>query len=295
MLSSRALTQFLILAEELNFGRAAERLYISQPPLSQAIKRLEDAVGARLFDRGRQGVALTDAGKVFVDEARRLLELEDAAIRRVRQAEAGVCGVVRLGFVGSVSYVLLPELLARFRHEYPDVAFDLRERTSAEQVEDLAAGRLDLGIVRLPVADGADLAQKTIHRERMVAVLPLGHRLAARRAIRLRELARESFMVFPQSKVPGLRAQTLLACQAAGFSPRVALEAWQMPSMVSLVAAGVGVALLPAQIRSIPHAGVVYCDIADRSESLDLEVALVHRLDSASPLCRRIAAAVQAA
>lgn len=288
MISARALTQFIVLAEELHFGRAAQRLHMSQPPLSQAVMRLEETLQVRLLHRSRQAVTLTDAGTVFLQEAHRLLEQQALAISHTRQAGAGLSGTVALGFVGSVSYGLLPELLVRFRKDYPDVKFDLRELPSSEQVQQLQVRRIDLGLVRLPLAHAHELHLKVVRRERMVAVLPVGHRLAGRRNIRLADLAEEMFMVFPIGRVPSLHAQTLAACQAAGFSPRVALEAWQMPTMVSLVAAGVGVALLPEQIRNIPHAGVVYLDVRDRFAGLDLEIALAWRKDMRSALCQRI-------
>ncbi len=292
MFSSRALTQFIVLAEELHFGRAAQRLHMSQPPLSQAIMRLEEALGVRLLDRSRSSVALTDAGSVFLHEARRLLEQQALAVDHTRQVSAGMSGTVALGFVGSVSYGLLPLMLAEFRIKFPDVRFDLRELPSSDQLRELEGRRIDIGIVRLPLANAADLHLKTIHRERMIAVLPSAHRLAKERTIRLAELSDETFMLFPVNRVPSLHAQTVMACQAVGFSPRVAMEAWQMPTMVSLVAAGVGVALLPAQIKSIPHPGVVYRDIQDSVHGLDLEIALAWRRNMRSTLCQRIVEAL---
>jgi len=292
MISARALNQFIVLAEELHFGRAAQRLHMSQPPLSQAIMRLEETLQVRLLDRSRPAITLTDAGTVFLQEAHRLLEQQALAISHTRQADAGLSGTLVLGFVGSVSYGLLPELLVRFRSEYPDVKFDLRELPSSDQVQELHARRIDLGVVRLPLANAHDFHLKVVRRERMIAVLPIGHRLASRSGVRLADLAEETFMVFPIDRVPSLHAQTLTACHAAGFSPKVALEAWQMPTMVSLVAAGVGVALLPEQIKNIPHAGVVYRDIRDSYPGLDLEIALAWRKDLRSTLVQRIVDAV---
>lgn len=288
MISARALTQFIVLAEELHFGRAAVRLHMSQPPLSQAIMRLEETVGVQLLNRSKTAVSLTDAGAVFVQEAHRLLEQQALALSHTRQASMGMSGTVALGFVGSVSYGLLPRMLAHYRTNFPDVTFDLRELPSAEQVRELEGRRIDLGIVRLPLANAGDFHLKVIHRERMIAVLPVAHRLARQRRVWLGDLAEETFMVFPVSRVPSLHAQTLMVCQAVGFSPRVALEAWQMPTMVSLVAAGVGIALLPEQITNIPHTGVVYRGIRDDVVGLDLEVALAWRKDMRSTLCQRV-------
>ncbi|WP_296943733.1 LysR substrate-binding domain-containing protein [uncultured Massilia sp.] len=284
MISSRLLAQFIAVAEELHFGRAALRLHMSQPPLSQAIQRLEEHIGVALFDRANRTIALTDAGRVFLKEARRLEDQQAQAVAHTRQAAAGLMGTIVLGFVGSVSYGLLPELLTQFRKHHADVAFDLREATSVEQIEDLKARRIDLGIVRLPLGGANDLEMRVIKRERMIAVLPRAHPLAALPAIPLASLAGETFMMFPADRVFSLHAKTLMACQAAGFSPRLGMSAWQMPTMVSLIAAGVGIALLPSQIVNIAHPGVIYRELEDRMEHLELEIALAWRRDDRSRL-----------
>ena len=288
MFSNRALRQFIVVAEELHMGRAATRLHISQPPLSQAMMRLEESIGAKLFLRANRAIKLTEAGKVFLDEAHRLLAQEAQAIANTRQASAGLSGTIILGFIGSVSYGLLPDLIAKFRRNHSEIAFDLRELSSGDQLEALEANRIDLGIVRLPLANATNCDLKIIKRERMIAVLPRDHKLAAARSIRLKDLAQETFMMFPPNRVPSLYAKTVTACHAAGFSPRVALEAWQMPTMVSLVATGVGIALLPAQIREIPHGGVIYKEIKDPIEALDLEIALAWRRTNTSKLLQRV-------
>lgn len=294
MISSRLLSQFIVVAEELHFGRAALRLHMSQPPLSQAIQRLEDHIGVALFDRANRAITLTDAGRVFLKEARHLEDQQTQAIAHTRQAGAGLMGTIVLGFVGSVSYGLLPELLTQFRRDHAEVAFDLRESTSVEQVQELKARRMDLGIVRLPLGDANGLEMRVIKRERMIAVLPKDHPLGAMTAIPLARLANETFMMFPADRVFSLHAKTLMACQAAGFSPRIGMSAWQMPTMVSLVAAGVGVALLPSQIVNIAHPGVIYRDIEDRMEHLELEIALTWLREDRSRLRETFVDAVTA-
>lgn len=294
MLSSRAVRQFIVVAEELHFGRAAARLFISQPPLSQAIMRLERGLGVELLHRANRAITLTEAGLAFLEDARRLVEQEAAAIAHARQAGAGLSGRLVLGFVGSVSYGLLPELLAQFKRELPGIVFDLRELPSSEQLQELQAKRIDLGIVRLPLSNASEFEMKVIRRERMIAVLPRKHRLSALKSIALKQLAGESFMMFPPERVLSLHAKTMMACHAAGFSPRVALQAWQMPTMVSLVAAGIGIALLPAQIRSNPHSGVVYREIRDHTDHLDLEIAFAWRSDAKSRLVERVVGSVRA-
>jgi DNA-binding transcriptional LysR family regulator len=268
---------------------------MSQPPLSQAIMRLEEAIGVELLSRANRGIRLTEAGQVFLIEARRLLQQEAKAIAHTRQASAGMTGTLALGFVGSVSYGLLPELLVKFRREHPDIRFDLRELPSSDQLVELEAERIDLGLVRLPLAKAHNFLFKVVRRERMIAVLPREHRLASAPAISLGELASDTFMMFPPSRVLSLHTKTIDACHAAGFSPRVALEAWQMPTMVSLVAAGVGITLLPAQIREIPHQGVVYKEISDQFESLELEIALAWRHTNSSKLCLHVVSEISQA
>jgi DNA-binding transcriptional LysR family regulator len=282
MLSSRLLKQFIAVAEELHFGRAAARLHMAQPPLSQAIKHLEEVVGVVLLSRSKHSVALTPAGMAFLDDAREWLRHEQRAIDTARRASKGLTGRLAIGFVGSVSYALLPDLLRDFRTRYPGIHFDLRELTSTEQVDGLRSGRIDVGIVRLPLNDAADMTLHIVERERFVAVLPRDHRLAKASGIHLRELADDKFMTFPPDKIPSLHAKFLFACEEAGFSPHIALEAWQMASMVSLVAAGMGVVLLPAQVRNSPHEGVVYKDILDASEHLELKIAAAWRSDNLS-------------
>ena len=283
MIAARLLNQFIAVAEELHFGRAAARLHMAQPPLSQAIQNLEEMVGVALFARSRHFVALTPAGKVFLDEARALLAQGQQAIDAARRANEGVSGRVAVGFVGSVSYELLPRMLRQFRIRFPTIHIDLRELTSVEQIENLRTGKIDIGILRLPINDAADLNVRTIEVERFIAVIPRDHRLAAAQTIRLEDLADDAFMTFPPDRVPSLHAKFLLACEAAGFSPRIALEAWQMASMVSLVAAGIGVVLLPAQVRTSPHPGVVYKDLANDSDHFQLRIAVAWRSNDVSP------------
>ncbi len=283
MFSRRVLRQYIVLAQELHFGRAAARLHMSQPPLSQAIARLEANLQVQLLDRNGRSVALTQAGKTFLYEAQMMLHQYDQAVLRTRTTGHGETGVVKLGFVGSVSYGLLPTLLARYRQELPGIEVLPVELTSAEQIQSLKVRSIDLAIVRTPLAGIDDFELKVIQRERMIAVLPACHPLARKRALKLQQLKDETFLVFPADRVLSLHAKTLMACHAAGFSPRIGLSAWQMPTMVGLIAAGMGVALLPEQIENMPHAGVVYRPLTDLSEFLDLEIALAWNADIQNP------------
>ncbi|VVE49548.1 LysR family transcriptional regulator [Pandoraea capi] len=282
MIPGRLLTQFIAVAEELHFGRAAVRLHMAQPPLSQAIKNLEEVVGVQLLARSKHSVSLTPAGGAFLEEARELLAHGQRAIDTARRASEGLIGRITVGFMGSVSYEFLPRILRDFRTKFPAIHVDLREQTSVEQIESLHASKIDLGIVRVPLNNASDLNMRIVEVERFIAVLPRNHRLAAARTLRLEDLADDSFIVFPANRSPSLHAKFLMACDEAGFSPRIGHNAWQMASMVSLVAAGMGVTLLPAQVRNSPHKGVVYKELANDSAHLRLEIAAAWRPDDIS-------------
>ncbi|SMG60724.1 LysR family transcriptional regulator [Paraburkholderia susongensis] len=288
MIQARLLRQFIAVAEELHFGRAAARLNMAQPPLSQAIKHLEQIVGVPLFTRSRHFVELTPAGTVFLSEARELLAAGQRAIDAARDASSGPSGRVTIGFVGSVSFEILPRILRELRRRFSAIRIELRELASTEQMESLAAGRIDVGIVRLPISNAADFSVREICSERFVAALPKDHPRAKARVLRLKDLAGEPFMNFPPDRIPALHTKVLLACEAAGFSPHVAMEAWQTASMVSLVAAGMGVALVPAQVRNCSHPKVVFKTIADRSEHLELKIAAVWHPDRVSSGVRAV-------
>jgi DNA-binding transcriptional LysR family regulator len=288
MIAERVLRQFIAVAEELHFGRAAARVHVVQPALSRAIRQLEEQVGVELLSRTKRLVRLTPAGEVFLAEARDLLRQGEHALHAARRASQGFVGRVAIGFVGSLSYGLLPRMLREFRARFPTVEVELLELLSKEQIDRLQARKIDLGLLRLPVGNTAGLELRTIERERFVAVLPEGHRLAKAKSVRLADLADERWMIFPADRAPNLHAKFLLACSEAGFSPRIELAAWQLPTMVSLVAAGFGVVLLPSQVRHIPLPGVVYKDIASRSRHIQLEIAVAWRKDNASPALRSL-------
>src|SRR6266536_81806 len=234
----RHLRYFLAVADELHFGRAAVRLHIAQPPLSRQVRQLEDELGFDLFVRTPRRVRLTDAGRAFRDEARSILARvaeAAAAARRVAQGEAGALAV---GFVASATYALLPRLYRRFRERHPDIALALTEMSTAEQVEALRAGQIQVGLARPPVGDDT-LAVEPLADEPLVAALPARHRLAASGPVALRALAREPFVLFPRQPRPGWIDVVQAACAAAGFRPAVAQEALELSTAVTLVAAGI--------------------------------------------------------
>jgi DNA-binding transcriptional LysR family regulator len=253
----RHLRYFLAVAEELHFGRAAARLHMAQPPLSQQIRQLERELGFDLFARSTRRVRLTDAGRAFRDEARAALDrLADAtaAAQRVARGDAGALAV---GFVASATYAVLPRLYRLFHERHPGVRLTLSELSTAEQVVALRAGDIQVGLARAPVGDDALLAEP-IADEPLVVALPARHALARRDEIPLHDLAGQPFVLFPRQPRPGWIDVVRGACEAAGFRPAVAQEALELSTAVTLVAAGIGVSLVPASARALRLEGLVY-------------------------------------
>ena len=280
----RHLRYAVALADELHFARAAARLHIAQPPLSQQIKALEGELGVRLFDRTSRRVGLTDAGAAFIAEARRTLASADQAIEAARRAARAETGRLAVGYVSSASYELLPAVLRAFRRRAPDVLLVLEEMNSSEQSRGVLAGTLDLGFVRRPPPTDRRLAGTVVRREPIVAAVPRDHALAAARAIRLRELALEPFVIFPARPRPSWADVALDLCRGAGFEPRVVQEAVEMVSALSLVAAGIGIALVPGGVRAVPRPGVVFRPLTPAPSS---EVMLIRRNEPPTALIAR--------
>jgi DNA-binding transcriptional LysR family regulator len=253
----RQLRYFVAVAEHGGFRRAAERLHVSQPPLSQQVAQLEQRLGAALLVRSHRGVALTAAGATFLRDARMLLAELDRAVEAARRAGAGTTGLVRLGFVGSAAYPIVPDVVRAFRAAHPEVEVRLRELSTSEQLEALAAGALDVGFARTPLDERA-LELEPLATEPILAALPEGHRLAARRRLRLLELAAEPFVMFPRAHAPGFYDYLVNLVAATGTAPRIVQEAREMQTIVSLVAAGLGVTLVPASVQALGLRGAVY-------------------------------------
>lgn len=262
----RHLRYFSVLAQELHFGRAASRLGIAQPPLSQQIQRLEAVLGTRLLERTSRRVQLTDAGRAFLVEAQRVLTGLDAAVEAARRAGRGESGELRVAFAATVMFLALPAIIRDFRARFPRVHLDLREMPTGPQLAGLKAGEIDLGFVREPVPD-PELEIVTVMTEPLRIAVNRAHPLAARATLAVKDLANEPFVLFPADLAPGLHAQVLGLCRAAGFQPRIVEESRELYTSVSLVEAGVGVSILPASVeklgwkevryRAIPSPGAV--------------------------------------
>ncbi|BDG01886.1 LysR substrate-binding domain-containing protein [Anaeromyxobacter oryzae] len=253
----RHLRYFVAVAEELHFGRAAARLGIAQPPLSQQIRQLEDELGAELLVRARRRVALTEAGRVFLAEARGILQRAAAAVTAARRAARGETGSLAVGVVASATYGLVPRVFRTFRARHPDVAVSLAVMSTGAQVAALRAGQIQLGLARPPFGDETLVADALVE-EPVVAALAADHALAARRALRLRALAAEPFVLFPRDRRPGWYDFVLGVCRGAGFQPVVGQEAPDLATAMALVAAGLGVTLVPASVRDLRREGVAY-------------------------------------
>ncbi|HEX4522528.1 MAG TPA: LysR family transcriptional regulator [Casimicrobiaceae bacterium] len=292
MLDLRRLRYFVAVAESLHFGRAAARLHMSQPPLSRQIQQLEREIGAQLLRRSKRRVELTDAGAYLLDQARRMLADADTLAVRTRRAESGETGRLTLGFISTVDYSILPGLLSAYRAAHPDVTLELRELTSDVQLRELHEGRIDAGMLLAPVDDAA-LASLPLLREALVAALPADDPLArSRPALSLASLAEKPFVIFPRSAAAGPYDAIIEFCRQCGFTPRIAQEAIQMQTIVSLVSAGLGVALVPASLRHMRRRGVVYRQL--REESPRLTVLLAWRAGNRSACLSRFVATARA-
>jgi DNA-binding transcriptional LysR family regulator len=288
----RHLRYFAAVAEECHFGRAAERLHIAQPPLSQQIKQLEQELGVQLLLRSTRKVELTPAGLQYLDRARAILAAVDNANAEARRIAAGQLGRLSIGFTGSATYELLPVLTRALGEEFPGIDLDLHgEMLTPDQVAGLLDRTLDLGFLRPPVR-ARDLDVRILRREPLIAVLPQVHPLAARSTVQLGDLRDEQFICYPAHRRSVVYDAVFDACQRAGFIPAQVVEVAETSTLVSFVAAGVGVALVPASVRHLKITGAVYRPLA--GDVQEVELAAAKRADDTSPLVARVLALAEA-
>jgi DNA-binding transcriptional LysR family regulator len=256
----RHLRYFLAVAETLHFTKAAERLGMAQPPLSQQIKRLEQLIGHPLFDRTTRGVKLTLAGHLLAERARSTIEKIHDDLAQVRRLGRGEEGTLTVGVTGSVMFTELPAAIGEYRRRFPKVELRLREMPTAQQITALLTGTLDVGVLR--DADPTEgIAINTLLEERFVAVLPEAHPLARKRSLRVRDLRLEPFILFGRRMGPLAFDRTIACCERNGFRPRIVQDAPQWPTTVRLVAAGLGVSLAPACVATVAIPGAVYREV----------------------------------
>jgi DNA-binding transcriptional LysR family regulator len=285
----RHLRYFLAVAAEGNVTRAAEKLGIGQPPLSQQIKHLEHEMGVTLFRRTAHGVVLTSAGKIFEAEAARVLEDAHRAVRAAQRAERGEVGHMRLGFTGSAAFnPIVPAAIQQFKNIYPETGLTLEEANTPKLMQALVEGRLDLAFFRLGLEKPDGLRLWRLPDEPMKIVLPSAHALAAKRSLPLAALADAPFVLVPGPEGATLYSEIVDACRAAGFQPILAQSAPQVSSVINLVAAGLGVSIVPASLSQVQVKGVRYLDI--RPPTPVARLVLACRADNASPVVNNFVA-----
>ncbi|MBD2212970.1 LysR family transcriptional regulator [Calothrix sp. FACHB-156] len=288
----RHLRYFIAVAEERNFSYAAQRLHIAQPPLSQQISALEAEIGVKLFDRKKRPLQLTSAGQVFLAEARLVLTQIEHAIVQTQRASRGEIGELIVGTNSSIANSLLPDMLRIFRDRFPDVKLVLRELTAAQQIQELHNRRLDIAFDRLlnSYQQNTGLCYLPIGRESLVIALPKTHPLASQSKIPLQDLANEPF-VLPSTELVPSYTEIIHLCQQAGFFPNVVQEATWMITVLSLVAGGVGVALLPSNVQNLQRKGVVYKPI--QGANLTREIVVLWREEDTSPVLHEFLKVIQ--
>ncbi len=290
----RHIRYFIAVAEELNFTRAAARLGIGQPPLSQQIKDLEAELGTALLRRVPHGAELTEAGRIFLQEGRLAIAASDNAANATRRAARGEFGRLNLGFTSSAHFnAIVPSIIRDFGQRYPDVELRLDEDNTGKLVDALLAGTVDVAFTHSGLHDASRLNVVLVGVETLVAALPLAHRHAGDSAVRLSALADDAFIMKRRSVGPELYRAVLNACRSVGFEPKMGHEAPQLATVVSFVAAELGVALVPASMQQVRAAGVAYVPIEDVQASVDLN--LVWRRQEASQVAQNFVALVRQA
>ena len=279
---------FVVLSETLNFRRAAERLHIAQPPLSMSIKRLEEELGAPLFLRETTGLRLTAVGKAVLPHAREVVFHVAQMKVTAESAIEGIAGHLRIGFVGSATYRMIPRVLTALRGRYPQVQLELREGTTIAILRQVELGELDVGLVRYPVVKPTQARLVPVEYDQLVAALPFDNSLAKAKSLRLRDLRDQSFVIYAAGTAANLREQVVSACQLAGeFTPRIVQEAVQVQTLLSLVASGIGVALVPSVSQAHRMDGVVFRTLGGASDHLDVAIAAATNAQTGSAIVTR--------
>ena len=287
MFSLARLSCFIAVAEELHFGRAAERLHMTQPPLSRQIQQLENELGVQLVDRTTRSVTLTPAGVAFLPDARRILQLAEGAALNVKRVPAGDLGTVVVGFTAASAHAVLPRLLDKAREQLPDVKLELREMVSAAQIEGLMTGELDLGMARPPVKRPGIVSRPLLH-EQLIAALPVAHPLVdITRQLTVNDLDGEDVIMYSPVQARYFNELLVSTFTIAGATPRYVQYVTQVHTMLVLVRSGVGIALVPASAATLHPDGVVFRSIgAFRERPVELDAAW--RGDSTNPALHRL-------
>ena len=292
MLELRLLRYFVALSEELHFGRAALRLSISQPPLSVAIKQLEELVQAQLFERNSKEVRLTAAGEHLLPRARQVLALASQAAQETRDVARGISGQLRVGFVGSSLYRGVPQALAMFQEKHPLVRVDMQELNSGEQLQELQHARLDLGLVH-SITPPEGISSQMLMEEPFMVCIPEGHALATRDAIDLTELQDERLILFSAQVSPVYHQRIYQMCEKHGFAPEIRHEVRHWLSVISLVSLGQGVAIVPAALQRVGMPRLVFKPL--KGKQPQSELLAIWRTTPNNPLVNELLQALQSA
>jgi len=268
----RHLRYFVAVAEELHFGRAAQRLGMAQPPLSQQIRRLEQELGVQLLQRTKRRVQLTEPGRAFLEEARKVIAQVGIAVAVAQRASRGEVGRLAIGFLGAATFSLLPAILKVFRQRFPGVEIELHELKSSELIQSLHQGRIHVGLVRMPVNDEL-LSVEPILQEKLVVALPEQHPLAEKTRVAFRDLAGEAFLLPPRQIAQGFYDQLAELSAQAGFSLRIGAEASQLQTILNLVAAGMGITVVPESVMQMSGRGVVFKRLPEPAPTMEIAVA----------------------
>jgi DNA-binding transcriptional LysR family regulator len=280
----KRLKSMTVLAEELHFGRAAERLGIAQPALTQQIQALEREIGVQLFSRTKRSVRLTISGQVMLSEAVRTLQQVERTLLMVKQAGRGQLGHIEIGFVGSAVFTgVLSRAIARYHESNPMVEFRLNELGILPQLQDVASGRLDIGIIRLPIKPLVpELAVSAIYRDPIILAIPARHPLAKLKAVPAGRLRNEPFVAVQIQEGVGFNAQVAELCAVAGLTPQITQRAGQFTALAGMVAGGLGLAFVPSSVKNLKIPDVVYRPLANSDQKSDL--AMVHRKSERAPV-----------
>jgi DNA-binding transcriptional LysR family regulator len=277
----RQIRSFLSIAETLHFGRSAELIHLSQPALSLQIRALEEEVGVRLFERNRRKTTLTAAGVAFRNDAAAALSQLEQAIRRARLAASGKMGRLRIGFISTAGLEIMLNITRQFREINPEVEFSLRAISAADQVQMLEAGSLDVGFLRLPIGEHSALDVLTVLHEPFVLVVPASHKLARKKRVRLSEASGEDFVMYERTCAPGFHDLIFGMLRDARIVPNVSQTAAEIATLISLVDAHMGIAIIPASAVKHSVASVVACEIVDRTPMSEIAIAVSKRFRTA--------------
>ena len=286
----RHLKYFVAVAEELHFGRAAAKVQITQPVISDQIRRLEQELGVKLFFRTKRTVKLTEPGKIFFIEAKQILARVEKAVSAVQKADRGELGSLTIGYTGPALYSVLPKIIRTFRDRYPQVELVFKEICTNDQVKALNSGDIDVGFLHPPIK--GDFEFILIMTESMILALPEDHPLTTFTQVPISKLSNQPFILFPRQEGPYLYSRILSICQQAGFSPQVVQEVTPQPTIIGLVAAGIGVSFVSSSLQSINRPGVVYRELDVLTPELELVAAW--KIEKVSPVLQKFLTVVRA-